>query len=154
MTTRTDDEPSPPIETRTAHCHRLLEHADELIARGDRRQASEQLWGAAAQRIEALAAARGWPFESRADGRVIAHYVANQVGDPQIRLLFIAALGVEQNIYDDDWEDEEFPVALERVRTLIDLLDAAERKLPPDLEPPRAKYYRRRHGLAPVAEGV
>lgn len=154
MTTGSADAPSPPIEGHDVHCRQLLEHAAELIAQGDRRRASEQLWGAAAQRIETLAAARGWPFESRADGQVIAHYVANQVGNPQIRILFAVALGAEQNIYDDDWEDEQFAFALEHVRTLLDLLDAAERKLPPDLEPPTAKYYRRRHGLAPVAEGV
>lgn len=153
MTTRTDDEPSPPIETHTAHCRRLLEHAAELIAQGDRRRASEQLWGAAAQRIETLAAARGWPFESRADGRVIVHHVADHVGNPWISTLFAVPLDAHQNIYDDDWEDEEFVAALEEVRALIDLLDAAERELPPDLEPPTAKYYRRRHGLAPAAGG-
>lgn len=153
MTTGSADAPSPPIEGHDVHCRRLLEHAAELIAQGDRRQASEQLWGAAAQRIEMLAAARSWPLESRADGQVIAHYVANQVGNQQIRILFAVALDARQNIYDDDWEDEEFTATLGEVRTLIDLLDAAEHKLPPDLEPPRAKYYRRRHGLAPAAGG-
>ena len=153
MTTGSADAPSPPIKGHDVHCRRLLEHAAELIAQGDRRRASEQLWGAAAQRIEMLAAARGWPFESRADGQVIAHYVANQVDNQQIRILFAVALDARQNIYDDDWEDEEFAATLGEVRTLIDLLDAAERELPPDLEPPRAKYYRRRHGLAPAAGG-
>ena len=46
---------TPPVETRIAHCRRLLEHAAELIAQGDRLQASEKLWGAAAHRIKALA---------------------------------------------------------------------------------------------------
>ena len=152
MTTGSTDAPSPPIESRDVHCRRLLEHAAEMIAQGDRRQASEQLWGAAARRIEALAAARGWPFESRADGRVIVHYVAGHVRNPWISTLFAVAAGACQNVYDDDWEDEEFAAALGEVSELIDLLDAAERGLPPDLEPPTAKYYRRRHGLAPVAE--
>lgn len=151
MTTHTDAQ-SPPIEGQDVDCRQLLEHAAELIARGDGRGASEQLWGAAAQRIEALAAARGWPYQSRADRQVIAHYVADQVGNRQIRILFAAALGAHQNIYDDDWEDEEFAFAIEEVGNLVDLLDAAERKLPLDLEPPTAKYYRRRHGLAPAAE--
>ena len=52
--------------------------------------------------------------------------------------------------YDDGWEDNEFAVALGEVRALIDLLDAAERELPLDLEPPTARHYRRRHGLVPT----
>ena len=152
MTTGSADAPAPPVESRDVHCRRLLERAAELIAQGDRRGASEQLWGAAAQRIEALAAARGWPFESQADGRVIARYVADHVGNPQIGVLFKVALSAHQNVYDDDWEDEEFAVAFGEVHALIDLLDAAERELLPDLEPPTARHYRRRHGLAPAAE--
>lgn len=122
-----------------------------MIARGDRRQASEKLWGAAARRIEALAAARGWPCQSKADGQVIVHHVANHVGNLWISTLFSVASGAEQNIYDDDWEDDHFVFALGEIRTLIDLLDAADRELPRDLKPPPAKYYRQWHGLAPAA---
>ena len=152
MTTGSADAPAPPVESRDVHCRRLLERAAELIAQGDRRQASEQLRGAAARRVETLAAARGWPYRGLADGRVIVHYVADHVGNPWISTLFAVATGACQNIYDDDWEDEDLAFAIEGVGDLIDLLDAAERGLPPDLEPLAAKYYRRRHGLAP-AEG-
>ena len=151
MTTRSADAASPPIESDEVHCRRLLEDAAEMIAQGDRRQASEKLWGAAARRIEALAAARGWPCQSKADGQVIISHVANHVGNRQVDILFSAAACAEQNIYDDDWEDEEFAAVLGEIRDLIDLLDAAERELPADLEPPTAKYYRQWHGLAPAA---
>ncbi len=148
MTTGSADAPSSPIEGDAVYCRRLLEHAAEMIAQGDRRRASEQLWGAAARRVEALAAARGWPFESQADGRVIVHHVADHVGNPWISTLFAVAAGACQNVYDDDWEDEQFVAALGEVHELINLLDAAERGLPPDLKPPPAKYYRQRHGLS------
>ena len=152
MTTGSTDAPTPSIEGHDVHCRRLLEHAAELIAQGDRRQASEQLWGAAARRIETLAAARGWPYQGLADGRVIARYVANHADNQQIGTLFMVALDAHQNVYDDDWEDEEFVAALREVCVLIDLLDAAERELPPDLGPPTARHYQRRHGLAHAAE--
>ena len=152
MTTGSADAPTPSIKGHDVHCRRLLEHAAELIAQGDRRQASEQLWGAAARRIEALAAARGWPYQGLADGRVIVHYVADHVENPWISTLFAVALDARQNVYDDDWEDEEFAFAIEEVGDLIDLLDAAERELPPDLGPPTARHYQRRHGLAHAAE--
>ena len=152
MTTRNTDEQSSPIESHDVHSRRLLEHAAEMIALGDRLQASEKLWGAAAHRVKALAAERDWPYLSHADGRVIVRYIADQTGDPQISTLFKVALGAHQNFYDDRWEHEAFAAALEDVRALIGLLDAAERELPPDLEPPRARHYRRRHGLT-HAEG-
>ena len=81
---------------------------------------------------------------------MIVHHVADHVGNPWISTLFAVALDAHQNVYDDDWEDEEFVAALGEVRELIDLLDAAEWGLPPDLKPPPAEHYRRRHGLSLV----
>ena len=37
--------PSTPIEAHAVHSRRLLEHAAEMIAQGDRIQASEKIWG-------------------------------------------------------------------------------------------------------------
>ena len=146
------DEPTPPVETHIAHCRRLLEHAAEMIAQGDRLQASEKLWGAAAHRIKALAAARDWPHQSHADGRAIARHVANRSDRTQIGTLFMVAEGAHQNFYEDSWEDDDFTAALGDVRALIELLDAAERELPPNLEPPTGRHYRRRHGLSGATE--
>ena len=153
MSIRAGDEPTPPVETHIAHCRRLLGHAAELIAQGDRLQASEKLWGAAAHRIKALAAARDWPHQSHADGRAIARHVASRLGRPRIGILFMVAEGAHQNFYEDSWEDDDFTAALGEVRALIELLDAAERDLPPNLEPPTGSHYRRRHGLSGAAEG-
>lgn len=152
MTPHNADDLGPPIESHEVHCRRLLEHAVEMIALGDRLQASEKLWGATAHRVKALAAARDWPYLSHADGRVIIRYVADQAGYPQISTLFKVALDAHRNFYDDGWEGDDFAVALGEVHTLIDLLDAAERELPLDLGPPTTRHYRRRHGLSP-AEG-
>jgi len=65
---------TPPVETHIAHCRRPLEHAAELIAQGDRLQASEKLWGAAAHRIKgarAAAAGRTRPDAHAAPSSVI-----------------------------------------------------------------------------------
>ena len=149
---RNIDDLDSPIESHEVHCRRLLEHAAEMIALGDRLQASEKLWGAVAHRVKAFATGRDWPYRSHADGRAIVRHVTHHIGNPQISALFEVALGAHRNFYDDGWEDDEFAVALGEVRALIDLLDAAERELPLDLEPPTARHYRRRHGLSP-AEG-
>ena len=143
---------TPPVETHIAHCRRLLEHAAEMIAQGDRLQASEKLWGAAAHRIKALAAARDWPHQSHADGRAIARHAASRSGRTQIGALFMVAEGAHQNFYEDSWENDDFTAALGELRALIELLDAAERDLPPNLEPPTGSHYRRRHGLSGAPE--
>lgn len=55
-----------PIEDHAAHSARMLEHAAEMIERGERLQASEKMWGAVAQRLIAIARARGWQSEQEA----------------------------------------------------------------------------------------
>ena len=152
MATRSTDGPISPIESHDVHYRRLLEHADEMIVQGDRLQASEKLWGAVAHRVKAFAAGRDWPYRSHADGRAIVRHVTHHIGNPQISALFEVALAAHQNFYDDSWESDYFAFALREIRTLIQLLDAAERELPPDLGPPTVRHYRRRHGLSP-AEG-
>lgn len=151
MTTGSADAPRPPIESHDVHYRRLLEHAAEMITQGDRLQASEKLWGAVAHRLKAFATERDWPYRSHADGRVIIGHIASYAGDPQISTLFQAALDAHQNFYDDAWGEDYLAFVLGEIRTLIRLLDAAERDLPADLEPPTARHYRRRHGLAPAA---
>ena len=61
-----------------------------------------------------------------------------------------ALAAAHQNFYDDSWESDYFAFALGEIRTLIQLLDAAEQGLPPDPRPPTARHYRRRHGLSLV----
>lgn len=152
MATRSTDAPAPPIESHDIHYRRLLAHAAEMIAQGDRLQASEKLWGATAHRLKAFAAGRGWPYLSHADGRVIVRHIASHAGNPQIGSLFKVALDAHRNYYDDGWDHDDLIVALREIRTLVDLLNAAEGALRPDLEPPTARHYRRRHGLAPASE--
>ena len=41
-----------PIESHAVHSQRMLDHAVEMIAQGDRLQASEKIWGAAAHRVK------------------------------------------------------------------------------------------------------
>ena len=49
-----------PIETHKVHSERLMRHAEEQLAKGDRLQASEKAWGAAVHRLKDIANKRGW----------------------------------------------------------------------------------------------
>lgn len=135
-----------PIESHAIHSRRMLEHAAKMIAQGDRLQASEKIWGAAAHRLKEIAAERGWPNRSHADGWAIVRYMANQSGNPQIADIFGLADTTHQNFYEDQIPLEELSARLDRIHLLIELLDEAHRTLPVDLPMPDGRHYRDRHG--------
>ena len=136
-----------PIESHTVHCERLLEHAAQMIAQGDRLQASEKIWGAAAHSLKAIAAVRGWPYDYHPDGRVIARYLARQSGNRRIADLFDIAEVAHRNFYKDQLSIQDLDEYLAEIRETLDLLNAAHLALPPDLAPPADSHYRRRHNL-------
>ena len=135
-----------PIESHAVHSRRMLEHAAEMIEQGDRLQASEKIWGAAAHRLKEIAAERGWPNRSHADGWAIIDYIADQSGDQRIDELFGLASDTHQNFYEDRYSLRRLARRLEQIRTLLSLLDDAHQTLPPDLPMPDDRHYRNRHG--------
>ena len=62
----------------------FLEKADRHYAEGDQIQASEKLWGAAAQAIMAVSIERGWPYTSHPAMKRAAERLADEQGDPLI----------------------------------------------------------------------
>ena len=135
-----------PIERHANHSRRMLDHAAEMIARGDRLQASKQIWSAAAERLKEIAVERGWPCESRADGTVIAWHITRQTGNRRIALLFSVAVETRQNFYEDHMSTEDLAERIEDIRALLSLLDEAHQALPLDLPMPDDRHYRQRHG--------
>ena len=78
-----------PIESHAVHSRRMLDHAAAMLAQGDRLQASEKIWGAAAHRLKEIAAERQWPNDSHADGFAIIQYISDgSLGDRRISDLF------------------------------------------------------------------
>ena len=135
-----------PIESHAVHSRRMLEHAAEMIAQGDRLQACEKIWGAAVHRLKEIAVERGWPYGTHADGTVLARHIADRSNVPQIADLFSVAVETHQNFYVDQMSLEELSARLSRIGLLIELLDEAHRALPLELPMPDDRHYRRRHG--------
>ena len=135
-----------PIESHAVHSERMLKHAAEMIEQDERLQASEKIWGAAAHRLKEIAVERGWPYDTHADGTVIARHIAQQTDTRDIAIRFGFAVETHQNFYEDRMSLEELTERLEDIRRLIELLDEAHRALPPDLAMPDDRHYRRRHG--------
>ena len=123
----------------------MLEHAAEMLAQGDRLQASEKIWGAAAHRVKEIAAEREWPNSSHADGWSIVQHLRKHVGDRRIADLYGNANDAHQNFYEDRLALDALADKLESTTELLSLLDDAHRTLPADLPMPDDRHYRNRH---------
>ena len=137
-----------PIEDYAAHRDKLLAHAARMLAEGDRLQASEKLWGAAAHGLKAIAAARGWHYKSHADANVIANHVADLVGNDEVVHLYVSMGYLHENFYEDTMPLDFIEKNLERGRLLVELLRAAGESIPLDAAPPTDRYYVRRAARA------
>lgn len=76
---------------------KYLEDADALILSGDYPQASEKLWGAAAEIVKAVGALRGIELKTHAE---LFQYVAKlreELKDPELSRLFHVANSLHQN---------------------------------------------------------
>ena len=128
MTTQQTTSPSKvPIEPHTTHSLRLMEHAEEQLAKGDRLQASEKAWGAVAHQIKAIADRRGWEYDNHQQVYGIVERLANETEDPQeVRDLFVIANGLHKNYYIDATPLSEIEYEVGRVKTLLNILTRPE----------------------------
>ena len=136
-----------PIEDHDVHSQRMLAHAREQLAAGDRVQAAEKIWGAAAHRLKEIAEARGWPNAGHADVWAIVGHITALSGEPRIDELFAVANDTHQNFYEDRYSLTQLMRCREQISALLELLDEAQRTMPPDPPMPTDRHYRRRHNL-------
>ena len=92
MTTRTEE--------YTAMSRELFRKAVEALEEDDLVQASEKLWGAAAQMVKAVAERRGWPHRSHRDLYRTVARLAGETGDASLIDLFQYASGLHVNFYE------------------------------------------------------
>ena len=121
MTTRT-----PPIESHSAHSQRLMKHAEEQLASGDRLQASEKAWGAVAHQLKAIAEQRGWRYETHSQVYGIVERLASEQGNGQLKKLFPVAVGLHQNFYADVIPLRQLKYEIGVAKELLDMLKRAE----------------------------
>ena len=136
--------PVDPIESHAVHSERMLAHAEEMLEAGDRLQASEKIWGAAAHALKSVSVRRGWPYAHHADGRVIAAHVGKQTGNLDIAPLFKSIEGMHVNFYDDTYSLAAIRDSLDEAKRLARMLRDADAAIPGDAPMPDDLEYRRR----------
>ena len=114
-----------PIETHDVHSRRLIAHAEIELEKGDRLQASEKAWGAVAHRLKSIAEQRGWEYATHRHAYRIARQLADEMGDPQILVLFYVANGMHQNYYVDAESVESLRDQIAMVKELLAILESA-----------------------------
>ncbi len=111
-----------PIESHAVHSERLLQHAEEQVTNGDRLQASEKAWGAAAHHLKGIAEQRGWLYRTHADVFRIVDRLSREMGEPRLKTLFAVANGLYQNFYEDAMELDYVRSEIEDVKELLAIL--------------------------------
>ena len=73
---------------------------------GERLQASEKAWGAAAHAAKAVAEQRAWEHRNHRQLFQTISRLSHEVNDPELRTLFNMASTLHQNFY-EDWRTED-----------------------------------------------
>jgi Archaeal PaREP1/PaREP8 family len=103
---------------------KYLRDSEELLAAGDYPQASEKLWGAAAQAVKAVAATRRWRHSSHRDLRRAISRIYRETRDPDYLEFFSVAESLHTNFYEDFLEPEDVNVYADRVKNLVTKLQS------------------------------
>ena len=122
--------PTTPIEPHWAHSEKLMQHAFEELAKGERIQASEKAWGAMAHTLKAIADERGLTYGTHSQALDVLHAVVAEVTDPvrrrSIRGGFTTAADLHRNFYEDVHRREGLDQFLEDVQYAIALLNQVQ----------------------------
>ncbi len=99
-------------------------NADQAVAKGEFRKASELLWGALTQQIKALAAKYDVVIESHREFFSFMRQLAEELKDASLYTEFAALNALHKNFYDETIPADLFPEYYARATEFIDRLGA------------------------------
>lgn len=117
-------------EEYAALSRRFVLQAQQEFDNGDRLQASEKAWGAAAHAIKAVAASRGWNHNAHRLLFDIVDQISRDMESPALRSLFQTANSLHQNFYENWQPDGLVQDGINEVKQLVDLLDEIRTRPP------------------------
>ena len=113
------------IEKHTGLALKMLEDAQREIEAGDLTQGGEKLWGATSQALRAYCESHGLPHGRYHHRRRVVLDLAEELGNPSIRMAFGIAQACHGNFYNDSIEQEDMETYLPDIRELVRvILDA------------------------------
>jgi len=113
-------------EKYAAMSQRYIEQADEEFEKGDLGQASNKAWGAAALALKSIAERRGWNHNKHGLLYDISGQMADELGQPELRIMFRSANAMHQNYYEDWMAVDEVRDGIETAKAYLRELEAAQ----------------------------
>ena len=113
----------PKAEEHVRISRRFMRQAEEELAKGDRLQASEKAWGAAAHAVNAVAQQRGWQHDGYRYLFEAIDRIYRETGDSGYRDLFRIANSMHTNFYEDWQSDDLVQDGITQVRVLLRKLE-------------------------------
>ena len=111
------------VEEHVRISRQFLCQAKAEFARGDRLQASEKAWGAAAHAVKAVAQQRGWQHNGHRYLFEAIDKIYCETEDPEFLDLFRSANSLHMNFY-ENWQTDNFVQdGIERVKVLLGKLE-------------------------------
>ena len=103
---------------------RFLEHARSQLAQGDRLQAAEKVWGAAAHALKAVGEQRGWIHDGHANIFDIGEHLGREFGRAEEFDRYLARADyMHRNFYDNKRSQDAVSFALRDVERLVEELE-------------------------------
>ncbi len=131
MTTELPEPGDSSVDDHVQMSRRFLEHAYLELAKGDRVQASEKVWGAAAHALKAIAKQRGWLHYQHSTVLDVGEQLAREFGrEDEFGKYLNSADAMHKNFYENVRRSSAIRIALRDVEKLVDELDGI-RNSPP-----------------------
>ena len=114
---------------------RFLEHAREQLAEGDRVQAAEKIWGAAAHALKAVGEQRGWFHDGHANLFDIGEHLGREFDKSEEFDRYLARADyMHRNFYDNKRSESAIYFAMEDVEKLVNELETIRNSPPRPFE--------------------
>ncbi len=110
---------------------RFLEHARYQLAAGDRLQAAEKVWGAAARALKSVGEQRGWIHDRHPNLFDIGEHLGREFGKEEEFDRYLARADyMHRNFYQNDRSELSISYALANVEHLVAELEAIRNQPP------------------------
>mgnify|MGYP001099729285 FL=1 len=100
-----------------------IKKAEDFLAKGDSVQASEKLWGAAAEIVKVVAAKRSIELRTHGDLWGFVTKMRTELKDPELSRFFLQANYLHQNFYEGVLPLEAVIDAATAIKEFIDKLE-------------------------------
>ena len=131
MTTQLPPPGDNSIDDHVELSRRSIDHARRELERGERLQASEKVWGAAAHALKAIGLQRGWRHRSHANVLDIGEHLAREFDqEDEFNHYLNTADSMHTNFYENNRRTGAIRRAIEDVEVFLDRLDKVRDSAP------------------------